>query len=50
MSSPFAVDPGTLTEARELLKGSAVTEEVVQQVGELARKAAHPVANTTSTT
>ena len=41
--------PVEVTEAQDLLKGKAITEEVIEEVGELARKASHPVANTTST-
>lgn len=41
--------PMEVQEAAFLLRGSAVTGEVIEQVGKLAQRAAHPVANTTST-
>jgi CO/xanthine dehydrogenase FAD-binding subunit len=41
--------PVQVTEAENLLQGVALTEEVIEAVGEVARKASHPVANTIST-
>jgi 4-hydroxybenzoyl-CoA reductase subunit beta len=46
-----AVDSGPiqLTDAENLLKGTALSEEAIEEVGGIARKASHPVANTIST-
>lgn len=41
--------PTRVAEAENLLQGATVTEEVIEEVGEIARKASHPVANTIST-
>jgi 4-hydroxybenzoyl-CoA reductase subunit beta len=41
--------PIEVTEAQGLLKGISVTEEVIEEVGEIAQKIAHPVANALST-
>jgi len=41
--------PLQITEAADLLKGNTITEKVIEEVGEIARKASHPVANTIST-
>lgn len=41
--------PVQVSEAEQLLKGSKLTEKVIEEVGEIARKASHPVANTIST-
>lgn len=41
--------PVEVTEAEDLLTETIITEEVIERVGEIAQKAAHPVANTTST-
>ena len=41
--------PVQVTEAENLLQGATLTEEVIAEVGEIARKASHPVANTIST-
>jgi 4-hydroxybenzoyl-CoA reductase subunit beta len=41
--------PVQLTEAEKLLQGASLTEDVIEEVGEIARKASHPVANTIST-
>jgi CO/xanthine dehydrogenase FAD-binding subunit len=38
-----------VTEAETFLRGATISEEVIEEVGEIARKAAHPVANTIST-
>ena len=45
-----AVGPGPIevTEAQDFLRGSHITEEVIKEVGKMARKAAHPVANMTN--
>lgn len=41
--------PVVVTEAEDVLKGVIITEEIIEAVGEIAQKAAHPVANTIST-
>jgi 4-hydroxybenzoyl-CoA reductase subunit beta len=41
--------PIQVAEAEDLLQGTTITEEVIEEVGEIARKASHPVANTIST-
>lgn len=41
--------PIEVTEAADFLKGKPITEEVIEEVGEIAQKAAQPVANTIST-
>jgi len=41
--------PIEVTESEDVLKGKTISEEVIEEIGEIAQKAAHPMANTIST-